>query len=92
MRALASAKPLLDTGRLRNSITGVARTEYGVISASTEYAGVHQFGTSRAGRSRRVKIPARPFFPTEERGLPGNWQREFESILNAAVQRLVANG
>ena len=36
------------------------------------YGLVHQFGTNKAGRSKNVKIPARPFLPVDRSGnLPG---------------------
>lgn len=58
----SSAKPLIDTGTLRNSIT----TEFDALSillgTNVPYAGPHQFGTAR--------IPMRPFFPVTEDGDP----------------------
>lgn len=56
-----SAKPLLDTGRLRNSITYRVAGEVLYVGTNVEYAGIHQFGARGAGRHHRVVIPARPF-------------------------------
>lgn len=82
-RRKGSAKPLLDTGRLRNSITyrllGVAGVD---IGTNTRYAAIHQLG-GRAGRGRKVSIPARTFIATRERGLP----REYGEIIRDALNR-----
>ena len=51
---------MLDTGRLRNSITYRVAGEVLYVGTNVEYAGIHQFG-ARAGRRRNVVIPARPF-------------------------------
>ena len=32
------------------------------------YGLVHQFGTNKAGRSKNIKIPARPFLPVDKSG------------------------
>lgn len=69
LRAMASAKPLLDTGRLRNSLTRDAGPSEASVGTNAVYARIHQFG-GQAGRGRKVLIPARPFFPQPERGLP----------------------
>lgn len=69
--------PLLDTGRLRNSI--LVRTTDGGIRVSTNvvYAATHQYG--------RDSIPARPFLPTGQ--LPASWAQPFRRIINGAVKR-----
>ncbi len=56
LRAILSGKILLDTGRLRSSVSSqvVSGTEV-QIGTNVKYAGVHQFGSSKN------KIPARPF-------------------------------
>lgn len=122
-----SDKPLLDTGRLRNSITYRLIGQHAVeIGSNVEYAAIHQFGgtvqhgarslkvrlrqivvkradgtsykaarfakdthkraaekwgTNSAGWS--VKIPARPYLATRERGLP----REYGEIIRDALAR-----
>lgn len=82
-RIMASAKPLLDTGRLRNSITYRLIGRHAVeIGSNVEYAAIHQFG-GMAGRGRKVKIPARPYLATRERGLP----REYGEIIRDALAR-----
>lgn len=42
-----SDKPLLDTGRLRNSITHEANSLSVLVGTNVEYAAFHQFGTKR---------------------------------------------
>lgn len=64
----ADAKPLLDTGALRNSVqvVSVGRDE-AVIGSRLPYAAIHQFG-GKAGRGRKASIPARPFLGLSEAG------------------------
>lgn len=60
-----TAKPLVDTGRLRNSISvSTAPTEVHVGS-NVVYARIHQLG-GQAGRGRKVTIPARPYLGLSE--------------------------
>jgi len=62
------ALPLLDTGRLYMSVTSLTPDSINElrpgelrVGTKVHYGPVHQFGTARAGRSRRVRIPPRPF-------------------------------
>lgn len=55
---LGNMQPLLDTGRLRNSITSRYGGDYAEVGTNVVYAPIHQFG-GKAGRG--VNIPARPF-------------------------------
>jgi len=59
-RAISGRKPLIDTGRLMKSITYRAGKDEVRIGTNVIYAAIHQFG-GKAGRGRKVKIPARPF-------------------------------
>ena len=81
-RAFASAKPLLDTGRLRNSIASRLLGNGVEVGTNTVYAAIHQFG-GQAGRGRKTTIPARPYIATKERGLP----REYGEIIRDALNR-----
>ena len=60
-RFAGGAKALLDTGQLRNSIKvlRVSSTE-ALVGTRLPYAAIHHFG-GKAGRGRKVTIPARPF-------------------------------
>lgn len=68
-RALkTNGQTLRDTGRLVASISAGGAghvsevTPHSVfVGTNVEYAAIHQFG-GRAGRNRKVEIPARPFF------------------------------
>jgi phage gpG-like protein len=42
--------------------------------------------------ARAVTIPARPFLPTEARGLPPAWVDDFARIIRAELRRMVAGG
>ncbi|HMS05337.1 MAG TPA: phage virion morphogenesis protein [Burkholderiaceae bacterium] len=61
-RRLAGRKPLIDSGDLmkfhRWSVSGGTLT----ISNSQKYAALQNFG-GKAGKNRKVTIPARPFLP-----------------------------
>jgi len=54
-------RPLLDTGTLMRSIKSEVEGHRAIVGSSLEYAPVHEFGTTRAGRRRNVRIPARPY-------------------------------
>ena len=64
-RYTAGKKTLIDTGRLRNSITARAYPNRAVVGTKVVYAAIHQFG-GMAGRGRKVRIPARPFLLVQE--------------------------
>ena len=53
------------------------------------YGLVHQFGTNKAGRSKNVKIPARPFLPVDRSGnLPGR----VKDVVKKVVIKFVEDG
>ena len=65
-RVITSAKALLDTGVLRASINVLETTRTSVtVGSRIKYAAIHQFG-GKAGRGRKVTIPARPFIGMSE--------------------------
>lgn len=69
--------PLLDTGRLRNSIQ-VMPTRTGIRAlTNVVYAATHQYG--------RDAIPARPFFPEGE--LPQRWAEPFRRAVTSAMRQ-----
>lgn len=85
-RRKGSSKPLLDTGRLRNSIASRLLGAGGVeVGTNLKYAAIHQFG-GKAGRGLTVSIPARPYIATPERGLP----REYGEVIRDALARYFA--
>lgn len=51
---------LVDSARLRNSVDYEATSQMVVVGSSTVYARIHQLG-GKAGRGRKVKLPARPY-------------------------------
>lgn len=84
-RRKKSAKPLVDTGHLRRSITTSSDGDsisFGVSGDANKYAGTHQFGlhmstwrkTARKdGKPNKpftINIPPRPFLPINESGRP----------------------
>ena len=59
---------LYEKGDLRSRWTLTKRTNEVIITNSAKangfaYGLTHQYGSNRAGRGRKVKIPARPFLP-----------------------------
>jgi phage gpG-like protein len=73
-----AGQPLLDTGRLRSSITYAIMESGFSLGTAVVYAPVHQFGATirpknggllrwqtggRWSSARQVTVPARPFFP-----------------------------
>jgi phage virion morphogenesis protein len=68
-----SNKILRDTGDLFNSITHNADRSEVEVGTSKEYGAVHQEGSD--------EIPARIFLPTEEDGLPNDWQDAIDEIV-----------
>ena len=52
--------PLVDTENLMDSITSYYDNNIAEVGTNEPYAAIHQFG-GKAGRGRKVDIPARPF-------------------------------
>lgn len=78
-------QPLLDTGKLRNSITyRVIRRDAVMIGTADFFlkAATHQFGSDNAW-GRRIKVPARPYLPIRNKKaeLPPAWRTEVLEIL-----------
>lgn len=67
-RALAEGgRTLTDTGRLRGSIAHTVTDGGRAVEVGSDvlYAAIHQLG-GRAGRGRRVTLPARPYLGIDE--------------------------
>lgn len=61
-RRMANAKPLVDHGHLRNSITYEVTAEAVQVGTDNKvYAAIHQFGGPAGRKDHRVHIPARPY-------------------------------
>jgi len=68
-RALAEGgRTLTDTGRLRGSIAHTVSDGGRAVEVGSNvvYAAIHQFG-GRAGKGRRVRLPARPYLGIDDR-------------------------
>ena len=59
---------LQDTGSLAASISSAYTENSAVVGTNKEYAAIHQFG-GKAGRGRKVTIPARPFLKLTDEDL-----------------------
>lgn len=83
-RRNASAKPLNDTGALKTSITKSASQFEVTIGTNEVYGPTHQFGATKGEYAPGVPwgdIPARPFLPTDGRGIPHEWEQDILHII-----------
>ncbi len=82
-RRKGSSKPLVDTGRLKNSINFKITGRSVEIGPSGDivYAAIHQFG-GRAGRGHSAQIPARPYLVFQKEDI--NYIKE---VMDEALRR-----
>lgn len=64
---LAGKKLLVDTGSLARQFHVSANANSVTVGNSMIYAAIHQFG-GKAGKGKKVTIPARPFLPVKSDG------------------------
>lgn len=74
-------QPLIDTGMLRNSISGEARGLSIVLGSPLEYADTHQDG---------INVNKRMYLPTKEKGLPETWKNEYVRIMVKHIEQSLA--
>lgn len=75
--------PLVDTENLMSSITSDYDKDVAIVGTNEAYAAIHQFG-GRAGRGRKVDVPARPFLmltPQDEEDILQDVQDYWQSVL-----------
>ncbi len=75
--------PLVDTENLMDSITSYYDNNVAEVGTNEPYAAIHQFG-GKAGRGRKVDIPARPFLvltPQDEDDILEDVQAYFRSVV-----------
>lgn len=75
--------PLVDTENLMNSITSYYDNNTAMVGTNEPYAAIHQFG-GKAGRGRKVDIPARPFLvltTRDEEDILDDVQSYFRSVV-----------
>jgi phage gpG-like protein len=83
-------QPLLDTGKLRNSITFRLIGRTGVRIGTADYlpkAALHQFGSSKSS-GPGSGVAARPFLPARGGAvdLPEDWRQQVLDILRTHLQ------
>lgn len=81
-RYKAGKKTLIDTARLMKSINPRAFSDRAEIGTNVVYAAIHQFG-GKAGRGRKVNIPARPFLMVQDE----DW-----ASIKAALSKYILGG
>ncbi|WP_036259193.1 phage virion morphogenesis protein [Meiothermus cerbereus] len=79
LERMEKRKILIQSGRLRNSITARRDGTRVAVGTNLVYAAIHQFG-GLAGRGRGVRIPARPYL-----GISRADEAEIERILKEAL-------
>ena len=87
-RYLAAKKLLVLSGRLRSRIhyqADAGSVRIGV--AGIEYAAIHQFG-GKAGRGRKVSIPARPYLAMNAGGKMALAERDRSMVLDIVRRHL----
>lgn len=75
--------PLVDTENLMGSITSEYNNDEAIVGTNEPYAAIHQFG-GKAGRGRKVEIPARPFLiltPQDEADILEDVQGYFQRLI-----------
>lgn len=75
--------PLVDTENLMGSITSAYTNDEAIVGTNEPYAAIHQFG-GKAGRGRKVDIPARPFLaltPQDETDILEDIQDYFQRLI-----------
>ena len=75
--------PLVDTENLMGSITSDYSNDMATVGTNEPYAAIHQFG-GKAGRGRKVEIPARPFLiltPQDEADILEDVQSYFQRLI-----------
>lgn len=75
--------PLVDTENLMGSITSDYSNDMATVGTNEPYAAIHQFG-GKAGRGRKVEIPARPFLaltPQDEADILEDIQDYFQRLI-----------
>lgn len=75
-RGRRGSKPLIDTSTMQNNVSYSVTGDGLTIGVNRQFgqnanAAVHQFGTNRAGRGRKVVIPSRPFLGLSDTDLDG---------------------
>ena len=76
--------PLVDTENLMASITSEYNNNEAIVGTNEPYAAIHQFG-GKAGRGRKVAIPARPFLiltPQDKADILEDIQDYFQRLIN----------
>lgn len=102
-----AGQPLLDTGRLRNSITRKEVNGGGfIIGTNVEYAAIHNYGgvikaknapvlRFRVGKQwvskKSVTIPRRQFLPDSGR-LSSTWEEAFVELAREFIERELREG
>lgn len=78
-----NGKPLVDSGRLRDSVVAYSDNDTALVGTNMVYAAIHNFG-GMAGRGRKVNIPQREFLTLtdqDKQGLMDDVQDYFANLI-----------
>ncbi|WP_300827079.1 phage virion morphogenesis protein [Helicobacter sp. UBA3407] len=79
-------KILIKSGLLSQSFTSKITGDSAQIGTNKQYAPIHQFG-GKAGRNKKVNIPARPFLPiNKDKQIPQDLGLELEEMVKEWVE------
>lgn len=82
-RIISNAAILKDSGRLMRSISSKARPEGVAVGTNLIYGAIQQLG-GKAGRGKKVKIPARPFL-----GISSKDDKDLFALLEEFVEERI---
>lgn len=96
-RRQGSNKPLMDSGRLRNSITAQVSGDSVEVGTNVVYASTHQFGAKQGAYGHSAhgnpipwgNVPARRFLPINngQAELPDSWAAEVGNTIASHLKR-----
>lgn len=82
-------KILIQSGLLSQSFTQKVTGSSAQVGTNKEYAAIHQFG-GKAGRGKKVSIPARPFMPINKNGeIPKDLGLELEGLVREWLEEVL---
>jgi len=87
-RALASKKPLIESGFLRQNIVPGSTADALTVTATAAYAAIQQWG-GKAGSGLKVTIPSRRFLPVQS---DGSLDRQESELILAEINDYLLEG
>ena len=92
LRHRTGGRPLVDTARLATSIASSSGNYEAEVGTNVIYASTHQNGARRNQYGNGIPwgdIPARPFLPNENDGLPQSWENDIEQEILTYLEQAI---